>query len=116
MASKREVEKRLRELIRRLDDADRSVHSSLADTMPEPRVILVTFPDLDVSYWTTMAGGTMDGLHTGPCERPDIRLRVDSDHLVELLDGKRSFLSSFVSGQVKIDASVSDLLRLRKLA
>jgi SCP-2 sterol transfer family len=116
LASKREVEKRLRELMKRLDDADRSVHSSLADTMPEPKVILVTFPDLDASYWTTMADGTMDGLHAGPCERPDIRLRVDSDHLVDLLDGRRSFLSSFVSGQVKIDASLSDLLRLRKLA
>jgi hypothetical protein len=102
--------------MRRLNEADRSVHSSLAQTLPDPRVIEITLPDLGASYWTTMSGGTMDHLHATPCEDPDIRLRVDSNHLVELLDGKRSFMASLVSGHVKIDASLSDLLRLRKLA
>jgi hypothetical protein len=102
--------------MRRLNEADGSVHSSLAQTLPDSRTIEITVTDLDASYWTTMAGGVMDGLHAGACEKPDIRLRVDSDHLVELMEGKRSFLSSFLSGQVKVDASLSDLLRLRRLA
>lgn len=116
MATKREVERRLRELIRRLDKADGSVHGSLADSLPEERVIEVEIPDLDAVYWTTLADGRMSTLRSGAPERSDIRVRVDSDHLVDLVDGQRSLFSSYLAGQVKIDASVADLLRLRRLA
>jgi hypothetical protein len=58
----------------------------------------------------------MDTLHRGVPPHTDIRMVVDSDHLMELLDGKRSLFSSFVSGSVKIQASLSDLIRLRKMA
>jgi hypothetical protein len=116
LATKRDVETRLRELMRRLDAADQDVRRSLAGSLPDPRIITITLPDLDASYWTTMSGGTMDGLHRGAPPRTDIRMTVDSDHLVELIDGERSLFSSFISGSVKIEASLSDLLRLRKLA
>jgi len=45
-----------------------------------------------------------------------MRIEVRSDDLVALVDGKRSLFSSYLSGQVRIRASVSDLMRLRKLA
>lgn len=117
MASTQEVERHLKDLLERLGDADGEVHASLSNALPDARVIEITFPDLGVSYWSTMAGGTMDGIHPGPCEQaPDIRLRMTSDQLVDLVEGRTSFVSSFLSGQVKVDASFSDLLRLRRLA
>jgi hypothetical protein len=58
----------------------------------------------------------MHGLHRGAPGQADIRVRVASDHLVDLVDGKKSLFSSYLGGQVKIEASLSDLLRLRKLA
>jgi SCP-2 sterol transfer family len=116
MATRRQVETKLRELIRRLDTANGDVRSSLSEALPESRVVEVTIPDLEAIYWTELAGGKMSSLHTGSPEEPDIRVRVSSDHLVELVDGRKSLFSSFAGGQLKIEASFSDLLRLRKLA
>lgn len=116
MATKRQVERKLRELIKRLDDAGGDVRGSLAGALPETRIVEVIVPDLGASYWTELSGGRMGTLHSGQPKEPEIRIRVDSDALVELVDGKRSLFSSYLSGQVKIEASFSDLLRLRNLA
>lgn len=116
MATKREVERKLRELMKRLEDSDNEVRGSLAGALPESRVVEVALSDLGVSYWTELAGGAMGPLHEGVPPHPEIRIRLASDDLVGLVDGQRSLFSAYLAGQVKIDASFSDLLRLRKLA
>ena len=116
MATKREVERKLRELIRRLDRPGGDVRGSLSDALPEPRVVEVTVTDLACSYWTMLASGSMSRLHAGPAEDPEIRIRLTSDRLVDLVDGKASLFHAYLSGHVKIDASFGDLLRLRRLA
>ena len=50
-----------------------------------------------------------------PNGRADITLRVGSDDLVDLVEGRISVPSAFTSGKVKVDASIVDLLRLRSL-
>jgi predicted lipid carrier protein YhbT len=92
------------------------VHGSLSETLPEPRIIQVVVPDLPATYWTEMADGQMSALHRGPPAQSDIRIRVSSEDLVDLVDGRRSLFSSYLSGHVKVEASLSDLLRLRRLA
>jgi hypothetical protein len=116
VATKRQVETKLRQLIKRLDQADTQVRGSLADSLPESRIVQVEIPDLGTSYWTELAGGRMEGLHEGPPRQAEIRARVSSDCLVDLVDGKKSLFSAYLAGQVSIDASFSDMLRLRKLA
>ena len=115
MATKREVESKLKQLISRLSDAQ-DAQGALAKTLPDAKVVMVTVPDLEEDYWTVMESGRMDRLHRGSPERADIKIRVASDQLVAIVDGKASLFSAYVSGQVKIEASLSDLLRLRKLA
>lgn len=114
MATKREVEAKLRQLIARLSETQ-DAQGALARTLPESKVVAVRIPDLEADYWTLMESGRMDGLHQGVAERADIKIRVASDQLVAIVDGKASLFSAFVSGQVKIEASLSDLMRLRKL-
>lgn len=116
MATKRQVERKLRELIKRLDDPEGGLRGSLAGALPDSRIIEVIVPDLGVSYWTELRGGMMGALHSGVPSEPEIRVHAPSDVLVELVEGHRSMFSSYLSGQVKIEASFSDLLRLRKLA
>ena len=116
MATKRQVETKLRQLIKRLDQTDREVRGSLAESLPESRIIEVVITDLDASYWTELDGGRMDGLHHGTPREAEILVRVSSDHLIELVDGRKSLFSAYLSGQVRIEASISDLLRLRRLA
>jgi hypothetical protein len=115
MATKREVERKLRELIKRLDQADGDLRVSLADALPDSRVVEVTVPDLEATYWTELSRGRMGRLHVGAPPEAAIRVEAPSDVLVELVDGHRSLFSSYLGGKVKIEASFSDLLRLRKL-
>jgi hypothetical protein len=117
VATRRQVELKLRELIGRLDAADGDVRGSLAESLPDPRTIEVVLPDLEASYWTEMAAGKMGRLRPGPPpSQAAIRIHVPSDHLIELVDGRKSLFTSYVGGQVRIEASFTDLLRLRKLA
>jgi hypothetical protein len=115
VATKRQVEAKLRDLIRRLDGADHGVQSSLSDALPDPRIVEVTITDLGAVYWTELSSGRMSALHSGEAEDADIRVRLTSDHLVELVDGQKSLFSSFIAGRIKIEASFGDLMRLRKL-
>jgi putative sterol carrier protein len=114
VATKHKVEAKLRELIARLSGTE-AAQDKLARSLPESKVIAVIVPDLDSRYWATMEGGRMDGLHQGVPERADITIRIGSDDLVSVADGATSFFSAFVSGRIKVEASVSDLLRLRRL-
>jgi hypothetical protein len=116
VATKRQVERKLKELITRLDQAGGEVRGSLADVIPDSRIIEVVVPDVGVSYWTELSGGSMGPLHEGIPVQAEIRIHVASDDLIELVDGRRSLFSAYLAGQVRIDASFSDLLRLRKLA
>jgi hypothetical protein len=52
----------------------------------------------------------------GPGEPPaDIRLTANSDEVVSLAESPMNIARAWVAGRVKIDASMKDLLRLRKL-
>jgi SCP-2 sterol transfer family len=116
LATKRQVESKLRELITRMDQADQEVGRSLSKALPDARIIEVTIPDLGATYWTELSNGKMHGLREGRPDEADIRVRVESDHLMELVDGKKSLFSSYLGGRVKIEASLSDLLRLQRMA
>src|SRR5919201_1570375 len=96
VATKREVEAKLRELIKRLEGADRNVKTSLAEALPEERIVEVRITDLDEVYWTKLAEGRMSKLHHGAPEDADIRVRVSSDDLVALMNGQKSLFSSFL--------------------
>ena len=52
----------------------------------------------------------------GPDEPPaDIRLTANSDEVVSLAESPMNIARAWVAGRVKIDASMKDLFRLRKL-
>lgn len=116
MATKTEVAAKLHELIRRLDDAGDGVQDTLAESLPDPKVVEVHIDDLDDRFWTEMAGGRFGDLREGAQADADIKIRLSSDDLVDLVDGNASLFSKVLAGHVRIDASLSDLLRLRKLA
>ena len=115
MATKRQVETKLRELIKRLGQTEEGM-SALAEALPEPRVIEVYLPDLDQTFWTELASGRMGTVHAGEPGEADIRLEANSDDLIEVLDGHRSLFSSYVAGRMKVEASFADIMRLRRLA
>lgn len=74
--------------------------------------------DLDVTFVGRLAGGRIEGVtaHPGaPPDTPQIRLAMTGDDLVALVDGQLNFARAWASRRVRLDASLRDLVRLRKL-
>ncbi|HMC36975.1 MAG TPA: SCP2 sterol-binding domain-containing protein [Actinomycetota bacterium] len=116
MATKTQVESKLREMIGRLAGADAGIQNNLAKALPDGRVIQIDVTDLDACYWTGLSEGRMGKLQRGEASDPDIRMRTSSDDLVAMVDGELGLVKSYLSGRIRIEASLSDLLALRKLA
>ena len=116
MSTKKEIRAKLQEMVDRLDQAGDDAKNNLAKAIPNPKMIQIDVTDLDVSYWTELADGQMGKLREGEADHVDIRLRASSDDLVKMINGELGLLSSYLSGRIRIEASLSDLLALRKLA
>ncbi|MFE3633732.1 sterol-binding protein [Streptomyces cellostaticus] len=74
--------------------------------------------DLDVTFVGRMTGGRIeiDATRPGPPrEKAQIRLALAGDDLVGLVDGELNFATAWGRGRVRLDASLLDLFRLRKL-
>jgi hypothetical protein len=80
------------------------------------RSISVTIPDLGVTYATRLGGGDDPVREAAPDDPPaEIRLTADSDEVVSLAESPMNIARAWVAGRVKIEASMKDLFRLRKL-
>jgi predicted lipid carrier protein YhbT len=115
VATKKQVEAKLRELIRRLEDAGGSAQGQLAEALPNARVIQIEVPDLDARYWTELAHGRLGTLRTGASDGWDMRVTADADDLIAMIDGNRNLLTSYLTGRIRMQASATDLMALRKL-
>lgn len=100
------------------------VAASLAGAGPQAtakvleRSVSCTVPDLGITFTGQLRAGGLANMAAAPVGTPpraQIRLTVSSDDLVALTDGRLGFGSAWTSGRLKIDASMLDLLRLRRL-
>ena len=80
------------------------------------RTMSVTAPDLGVTFVTHLRTGDDPVREAAPDEPPaDIRLTADSDEVLALAEQPMNIARAWMSGRVKIEASVRDLFRLRRL-
>jgi hypothetical protein len=80
------------------------------------RTMSVTIPDLGITYVTKLGGGGDPVRDEAPGEPPaDIRLTAASDEVIALAEQPMNIARAWMSGRVKIEASVKDLFRLRRL-
>jgi hypothetical protein len=115
--SKKRVKAQLQEMIDRLDRAGDEVHENLARALPRRRRIQIDVSDLEASYWTDLAKGRMGKLNEGEApDGADITLRASSDDLSDMIDGEKSLVSMYFRGKIRINASLSDIMALRKMA
>jgi predicted lipid carrier protein YhbT len=115
VASANEVEAELQKLVDRLAAADPAVHADLARTLGGPRLVQMEVPDLRESFWSELTDGTMGDVQRGQPDHADIRITADSDDLLAMIRGTKPLFSSYLAGHVRVQASVSDLLALRRL-
>jgi hypothetical protein len=80
------------------------------------RTMSVTVPDLGVTFVTVLGAGDDPVREAAPGEPPaDMRLTASSDEVVALAEQPMNIARAWVSGRIKIEASVKDLFRLRRL-
>lgn len=113
VASAADVDKTLRDLVRRLNDAEINDEAQ----MPEgSRTLVVAIRDLDITYTCLFANGRIEKLRkieaTGD---EDARITVSSDDLIALASGKMGVGGALLTGRLRIDAGMRDLLMLRQL-
>ncbi|TDB89312.1 hypothetical protein E1264_08625 [Actinomadura sp. KC216] len=91
-------------------DADR-----LAEHVVE-RTISCHVPDLGLAYRTRLHAGGLDPFELdGDPRDAQVRLTVNSDDLVAMAAEQLNPTRAWAEGRLKIEASIFDLLRLRKL-
>jgi hypothetical protein len=80
------------------------------------RTISVTVTDLGVTFVTVLGSGDDPVRESAPGEPPaDIRLTAKSDEVVALAEQPMNIARAWMSGRIKIEASMKDLFRLRRL-
>ncbi|MBO2450194.1 SCP2 sterol-binding domain-containing protein [Actinomadura barringtoniae] len=112
MANEEECRAALGRIAGRLGDVD---PEQLAEHVVE-RSISCRIPDLGVAYRTRIHKDGLDEFEpTDDAKGAQVRLTVNSDDLVALANDELSPAKAWASGKLKIEASIFDLLRLRKL-
>ena len=93
-----------------MDPADRQAH--LVD-----RVISCKISDLGVTFVTRLGpDGASPVTEANGSEPPaHVRFTAKSDDLVAIADDPGTFARAWLSGRLKVEASIWDILRLRKL-
>ena len=109
MATIEQVEATIGHLIGRLGRVDPSYRAML----PARRTIEAYCTDLGLIYHAYWRSGKLSELHEGAADRPDIRIEVASEDLMLLAIGDLDFREAYATQRVRIDASMTDLLRLR---
>lgn len=111
MASVEECEEAFHGLAAKLAGADPSARQKASFD----RSLTCTLRDLEVTFAGQLRDGQLCDIRQVHKADAQVRMTMSSDDLVGLVAGELSMGSAWASGRVKIDASVFDLLKLRKV-
>ena len=111
MATVEECEAALHELAAML----RGVDPDTREQHVVDRTLSAWISDLKECFSGRLGAEGLTDIERGGQHDGQIRLKLKSDDLVALTKGELSFPVAWATGRVKVDASISDLLRLRTL-
>lgn len=111
MATRAEVETALQALVAKLHALDAETRGKHA----VDRTVSCAVHDLGVVYTARLTDQGLSDVTTDPCGPAQVRLRVGSDDLLALVEGRLHVTTAWATGRVRVDASVLDLLKLRSL-
>lgn len=112
MATVEECEAALADLVARLDEVDPDTWAQHAVT----RTISCHISDLGISYASRLSKtGIAPFTPTGDPKSAQVRLTIAARDLIDLAADRLSPIKAWTSGKLKIEASILDLLRLRKV-
>ena len=108
-----------------MDECLKALKGILGDIAAHPaaagldRSLSCRLTDLDEVVLGRLSSGSVRDLHVLPhgpdVPKADIRLTMTSDDLIAMTEGRLHFGKAWASGKVKLEASLRDILRLRKI-
>lgn len=113
MATVEECRNALERLLARISELDAQDRAAnLVD-----RTLSLRVPDLGVTFVTRLRSDGADPVReAADGEKPaQVRFTANSDAVVSISDDPGSFARAWLTGRLKVQGSVFDLLRLRKL-
>ncbi len=113
MATTEECRKALESLTARILDMSPSHRSALS----ADRTLSCEIPDLGVTFLTRLGpDGAEPVRQAGPGDGPaQVRFIANSDVVVSIAENPASFARSWMTGHLKVQGNIFDLMRLRKL-
>lgn len=113
MATADECRKALEGLTGRISDMDAASRAAYL----EARTLSCEIPDLGITFVTRLGPQGADPLReaTDGEEPAQVRFAADSDVVVSISNDPASFARAWLTGRLKVQGNVLDLLRLRKL-
>jgi predicted lipid carrier protein YhbT len=112
VATPAEVDRTLKDLVRRLAGASPQTRS----TPSGERKLVVIIPDLELVYTGAYSAGAISSLRKArPNGEEDVKITVSSDDLIALADGRLGVGSALLWGKLRVEAGARDLLLLRQL-
>ncbi|MGX4693044.1 sterol-binding protein [Streptomyces sp. JNUCC 63] len=107
-----------RSALEKLSDNMADTEGGVREAAALDRSVSCHIKDLDVTFVGRLTGGRIevrDTVQGPPPEKAGIRLVMTGDDLVALVGGELNFAKAWGSGRVRLEASLLDLFRLRKL-
>ncbi|WP_149823384.1 SCP2 sterol-binding domain-containing protein [Streptomyces tailanensis] len=107
-----------RSALDKLSDNMRNADGDVRAAAALDRSLSCRITDLDVTFVGRLKDGgieVLDTLQGPPPEKAEIRLTMTGDDLVAMVNGELNFAKAWGAGRVKLEASLKDLFRLRKL-
>ena len=95
-----------------MDDLDPDTRGKIPD-----RAVSAYFTDLDTAFAGRLQSGSLvDVVEIGPDARKEahLRLSLDSDTFLSIVEGRLDFAHAWSHGKVKVDARIRDIWELRK--
>jgi hypothetical protein len=113
MATAEQVQAALEGLTARLAQLDAKGRSAV----PADRTLSVQVPDLGVTFGTRLRSDGADPVTQVPdgAPRAQVRFSAKSDDVLAISADPGSFARAWLTGRLKVEGSIMDLLSLRKL-
>jgi alkyl sulfatase BDS1-like metallo-beta-lactamase superfamily hydrolase len=111
MASVEECEQAFHALADRLAAADPAARKQNS----LDRSLSCTVSDIDIIFGARLHDGLLTDIRQVDTPDAEVKLKLSSDDLVQLVAGELKFASAWAGGRVKVDARVFDLIKLRSI-
>jgi predicted lipid carrier protein YhbT len=79
------------------------------------RTLSCTIRDLRVIFAGRLTDGQLVGIARATSRDAQVRLTLNSDDLVALVDGRLKTTAAFATGRLRVEAGLRDMLKLRSI-